>query len=99
LELDDAFPPSVAGDGASAPPGTRDFVDRRTVADSRSAEAGDPQAFPIVERQGEMRAALRRKECVDLVHNHRVDRSQRIAARDVSSRYSDSGVVIRMSDG
>ena len=53
-----------------------------------------------LEREEEVRAALGRGHRVDLVDDHRLDRGEDgLAAREVSSRYSDSGVVIRMSGG
>ena len=50
-------------------------------------------------REREMGAALRPGDGVHLVEDQRVDAAQQLARRDVSSRKSDSGVVIRMSGG
>ena len=53
-----------------------------------------------LERQRQVRAALGRGDRVDLVDDHRLRRPRTArCARPVSIRYSDSGVVIRMSGG
>ena len=53
-----------------------------------------------LEGEREVRAALGGGDGVDLVDDHRLDASARVSrACDVSIRYSDSGVVIRMSGG
>ena len=58
------------------------------------------QRLEPLERQRQVRAALAGDERVDLVDDDRVDASPAARARcDVSSRNSDSGVVIRMSAG
>ena len=55
--------------------------------------------FEPFERQHQVRAALRRRERVDLVDDHVLDQRSVSRACDVSIRYSDSGVVMRMSGG
>ena len=58
------------------------------------------ERFQPLEREREVRAALGRHERVDLVDDDRVEPTAATSrACDVSSRKSDSGVVIRMSAG
>ena len=57
------------------------------------------QVVEALEGQGEVGAALGLGDGVDLVDDHRLDAGQDLARREVMIRYSDSGVVIRMSGG
>ena len=78
----------------------RDLVERalgRREPDALRRRVGD--RFESFEREHQVRAPLGGGERVDLVDDHRLHAAQRVAGRDVSIRYSDSGVVMRMSGG
>ena len=63
--------------------------------------AGRPlqQLVQALQAEGEVGPALGRDHRVDLVDDHRVDVARASRALEVSSRNSDSGVVMRMSGG
>jgi hypothetical protein len=77
-----------------------DLVDRATVADRPIRCAGRlEQLVEPLQRQRQVRAALGAGHGVHLVDDHRLDAAQRLAGAEVSTRNSDSGVVMKTSGG
>ena len=72
---------------------------RRRQPDALRRRGRRPARGEPLERQRQVRAALGRGDRVDLVDDHRLDAGQDLARAAVSIRYSDSGVVMRMSGG
>ena len=84
------------------PPETKRPISSSGPSGRRERDAlkrlGDEALEPL-DREREVRAALRARDSVHFVEDQEADAPEDLRAREVSIKKSDSGVVIRMSGG